>query len=94
MTQAQIAERVGLTRASIANIETGRQKVLLHHIYLLADALQLQSVGDLLPRVSAKEMRPDDFEAGTLPIDDSLTPDQRTQLENVVWRALAGSERS
>lgn len=31
-TQAELAEKVGLTRTSITNIEAGRQRVLLHEI--------------------------------------------------------------
>ncbi len=38
-TQAEIAAQIGLTRASLANIETGRQKVLMHHVFRLANAL-------------------------------------------------------
>src|SRR5260370_23804458 len=48
-TQAEIAAQVGLTRASLANIETGRQKVMLHHVYRLASALGLDSILDLVP---------------------------------------------
>jgi transcriptional regulator with XRE-family HTH domain len=49
LTQAQLASKVKMSRASIANIESGRQNVLLHHVYALAAALQFTKVGDLLP---------------------------------------------
>ena len=32
MTQEELAKRVGLVRTSIANIEAGRQRLLLHEI--------------------------------------------------------------
>ena len=48
-TQAEIAAQIGLTRASLANIETGRQKVLMHHVFRLANALECKSVLDLMP---------------------------------------------
>lgn len=49
LTQAEIAAQIGLTRASLANIETGRQKVLMHHVFRLANALNCDSVLDLVP---------------------------------------------
>lgn len=48
-TQAEIAAQIGLTRASLANIETGRQKVLMHHVFRLANALECKSILDLIP---------------------------------------------
>ncbi len=52
LTQGQVAERVGLTRTSITNIERGRQHVGLHQLFLLAAAVGVQPA-DLLPSGSA-----------------------------------------
>jgi transcriptional regulator with XRE-family HTH domain len=41
LTQAQVAEQVGLTRTSITNIEHGRQHVMLHQLILLASAVSV-----------------------------------------------------
>lgn len=38
--QADLARRIGLTRASVANIETGRQRILLHDVETIARAFQ------------------------------------------------------
>jgi transcriptional regulator with XRE-family HTH domain len=49
MTQEQLAQKVGISRASIANIEGGRQNVLLHHVYRIASALEFSKPSELLP---------------------------------------------
>jgi transcriptional regulator with XRE-family HTH domain len=49
MSQAKLAGLTGLSRASIASIEKGRQNVLLHHVYEIAQALGYRHAGDLLP---------------------------------------------
>ncbi len=51
MSQQQVAEVSGLTRSSVASIETGRQSVALHHVYALARALDV-TPQDLLPPVA------------------------------------------
>ena len=48
-TQEQLATQVGVSRASIANIEAGRQNFLLHNIYAIAEALDLGTPVSLLP---------------------------------------------
>lgn len=48
LTQEQLAERVGLSRTSITNIEKGTQHIPLHVLYQLAGALGTKPA-DLLP---------------------------------------------
>jgi transcriptional regulator with XRE-family HTH domain len=54
LTQAQLAGKVKMSRASIANIESGRQNILLHHVYALATALDFTKVAELLPPMPQK----------------------------------------
>jgi transcriptional regulator with XRE-family HTH domain len=48
LTQADLAAKIGLSRASVANIESGRQAVLLHQFLALAEALTVPPM-DLIP---------------------------------------------
>lgn len=48
LTQADLGDRIGLSRASVANIEGGRQAVLLHQFLALAEALAMRPM-DLIP---------------------------------------------
>lgn len=48
MTQQALAAALGLSRASVANIERGKQAVLLHLLFKIASILNL-SVLDLIP---------------------------------------------
>ena len=41
MNQQTLGRAIGLSRASVANIETGRQHIPLHHLYRLAAALRV-----------------------------------------------------
>lgn len=49
LTQQQLADRVGLSRTSITNIEKGTQHIALHVLYQLAGALGA-TPADLLPQ--------------------------------------------
>lgn len=49
LTQSELAERVGLSRTSVTNIEVGRQKIPLHLLYTLAASLGVEPA-QLLPR--------------------------------------------
>lgn len=49
LTQRELAARIGVSRASIANTERGRQAVSVHNLYAIAAALDVESPAELLP---------------------------------------------
>ena len=52
LSQADLAQRLGLTRTSIANLEAGRQRPSAHHAAMIANILQVP-IQDLLPNAPA-----------------------------------------
>ena len=56
LNQGEIGRAVGLSRASIANIETGRQRIPLHHLYSLARVLKVD-VHALLPAPATNHLQ-------------------------------------
>jgi transcriptional regulator with XRE-family HTH domain len=83
LTQETLAARLGISRASLANIETGRQKVLVHQLYGFAATLDLMPI-ELLPPVERLAL---DGDWRELPLPSDLKPQQREQ----VGRLIAGS---
>jgi transcriptional regulator with XRE-family HTH domain len=53
MTQEQLASLMDISRASLANIEIGRQSVLVHQLFNFAARLDVEIEELLPPRVSA-----------------------------------------
>jgi transcriptional regulator with XRE-family HTH domain len=51
LSQAELGDRIGFTRSSIANLEAGRQRIRLHILALIADALHIETA-ELIPRAS------------------------------------------
>ena len=86
LTQAELAARVGISRASVANIESGRQNVLLHHVYGLARALEFSTVSELLPSLPKSEIR-EDFEM--VLSDETVTQRGKAQISELIMSALA-----
>ena len=84
LTQAKLAAKVGLSRASLANIECGRQSVLLHHVYRFASALDLPKLSALLPAPS-KTISEGDLNMS----DDTLTVRSKQQVTDLIASALA-----
>lgn len=79
LKQDEVAKQIGLSRASVANLETGRQKILLHHVYRLAAALELRSIMELIPNTLV-EIEPVNFTG------DAVSEQQKTTLEDFVRR--------
>lgn len=57
VTQEELAKRVDLSRTSITNIEKGRQRVLLHQMVEIANALEAAPT-ELIPVISPKPAAP------------------------------------
>jgi transcriptional regulator with XRE-family HTH domain len=76
ITQDKLARRLAISRASLANIETGRQRLLVHQLYRLAGELGLRP-SDLLPAPEGPAAKP---EIETLPLPTGLKPKQREQI--------------
>jgi transcriptional regulator with XRE-family HTH domain len=58
MTQAELAQVVGLSRTSLTNIELGRQRILVDQLAELANALHI-SVSSLIPERSTATVTED-----------------------------------
>jgi DNA-binding XRE family transcriptional regulator len=68
MTQAELAQLVGLERTSITNIEKGTQKVPLHVLYRMCEIFKID-ISAALP--SVKEVC-EDSQDEWLPVDNAL----------------------
>ncbi len=87
LTQTALAARVGLSRASIANIEGGRQNVLLHHALDIVEALSLNQVGDLLPAAPRTSL-----EDQALVLSEPVGPRATLQINDMIATALASTK--
>lgn len=60
--QSRLADEIGLTRASVTNVETGRQRIMLHQLEDVADVLGVPLTALIDPKIWSavvKEMRPE-----------------------------------
>ena len=85
LTQEKLASRLAMSRASLANIETGRQNVLVHQLYAFAAALEL-AVGDFL--LAPTDLR-SKHDLKNLPLPDGLNAQQKEQIARLM---LNGTE--
>ena len=88
-TQETLAQRLGLSRASLANIEIGRQKLLLHRLYHIAATLEVEII-DLLPSTIEPTVTYGDDD---IPLPDNLNARQRSQIREVLREDIPGYGR-
>ena len=91
LTQGQLAAQVGISRASLANIETGRQSVVVHQVYSIAAALELDP-SDLLPRSCTSSFEPEGRDENIVLPASGLSNSQRDQILNLIRSASPKDE--
>lgn len=88
LTQSQLADRLNTSRASVANIEVGRQKIMLHQVYALAECLELRSITELIP--TRGDIPQQDETAHGLEVwGADVTDAQKVSVERLLSSALA-----
>jgi transcriptional regulator with XRE-family HTH domain len=80
-TQEVLAKKLMISRGTLANIESGRQRILVHQLYALAAALELKPI-DLLPTASVGTSTPEAF-----PLPQDLNAQQKDQLSRLIQSA-------
>jgi len=79
LTQDDLAQRVGLTRTSLTNIERGKQKIQVHTLYAIAEVLGFPPAALLPPQ--AWMYTPEAIEER---LPESLLPEEREWVKRVL----------
>ena len=87
-SQDSLGRKVGLSRAAIASIESGRQRLLVHHLCLIARALKSE-LPELMPSLNAGG--PDVEE---LQFSASLSSEQKGQIAELLGVFSSTSART
>ena len=84
MSQKELAEAIGISRASVANIERGHHRIQLHILYDIATALEVEP-HDLLPHPEQQATRlPED-------VQRELSPRERVAVDRLIRSGLTGA---
>lgn len=75
MTQERLALALGLTRAAVSNIETGKQQIYIHTLFRIADVLRVD-ISNFLPSTSDLKLNPLEVGLATKAID----PESRKKI--------------
>ena len=79
-SQETLAQKLGISRAALANIEAGRQRILVHQLYAFAEAVDLRP-DQLLP--PARELVTV-TDAMRVQMPDNLSAEQMKQIATLI----------
>lgn len=83
LTQTALAAAVGLTRTSVVNIEGGKQKMLLHTLFDIAHALDVEPP-ELLPKIKTLQFADE--------VDRLVSPHHGEDVKRFLREALTVTE--
>ena len=89
MTQQQLADAIGISRASVANIERGEQRVFLDQAVAIASVFELNGLDELM---SAAHVEPPSAPEIKLS-GDRLNRAQRREVNELLEELLAEDEQ-
>jgi len=90
LPQTKLAAKLGMSRATLANIETGRQRLLVHHLYAFAEALDVK-LSDLLPQAVRVGSAGD---WSQVPMPPDLKPQQKEQIASLIGRMSRATSKT
>jgi len=79
-SQESLAKQLGISRAALANIEAGRQRILVHQLYAFGEALDLRP-DQLLP--VARKLAPVE-DAMRMQMPNNLSAEQVKQIAALI----------
>lgn len=82
ITQKLLGEKIGLSRASIVNIEKGRQKVSLHLLWQIAEIFNIE-LNQLIPTKNELS-KTTDSDINQIIKKASLNDNDKTKLKNII----------
>ena len=91
LTQAQLAEAIGVLRTSITNMEAGRQRPPLHVLYALCLTLGVE-VTEILPPTAAV-LHSGTQQVATLGMVTDVPPKTAALLKALLEEEVQGEER-
>lgn len=91
LTQAELARRIGVSRASLANIERGEQRVYLHQFLSVLSALGRTKLDDLLPAEGVAQSK---AKADVTVSGDRLSKAQERAIKELVSSITATSRQA
>jgi transcriptional regulator with XRE-family HTH domain len=79
-TQERLAAMLRISRGALANIESGRQRIFIHQLLAIAEAMG-SKLADMLPN-SLQGATASDF--ASLPIPNELSHQQKSQIAQII----------
>jgi DNA-binding XRE family transcriptional regulator len=90
MTQQQLADAVGISRASVANIERGEQRVFLDQAVAIASMFDLNGLDELMSAAHAEPLSATELKLS----GDRLNRAQRREVSELLEELLAENEEA